>query len=50
MDNEYAQILAGFIRAENINGAKVLDGIQILHKGLFIVHGDSDLCQAGGHD
>ena len=39
-----------FIRAENINGTQVLDGIQVLYNHLLPAHGQCPFCQGCGYD
>ena len=41
---------AGFVSAEDVDGTKVLDGVQIFHDGLLFAHGDCALGKASGHD
>ena len=41
---------ASLVGAEDINGTKVLDGVQVFHDGLLFAHGDSALGKAGSHD
>ena len=41
---------AGFVSAENINGAKILDGIQVLYDSFLFRHGYSAFCKAAGNN
>ena len=39
-----------FIRTEDINGAEILNGIEVLYNGLLFTHGHRAFGKAGGHD
>ena len=41
---------ASLVGAEDVNGTKVLDRVQVFHDGLLFAHGDRTFCKAGGHD
>ena len=41
---------AGFVSAENVDSAEVLNGVKIFDDGLLFAHGNSALSKAGGHD
>ena len=41
---------AGFIRAQHVHGAKILDGIQPLDDDLLLRHGNGALRQIDSHD
>ena len=41
---------AGFVRAENVHAAKILDGRQVLYDYAFFGHGESAIGESNGHD
>ena len=40
----------GLVGAENVDSAKILNGVKIFDDGLLFAHGNSALSKAGGHD
>ena len=41
---------AGLVRAKDVHGAQILDGVQVLEDDLLLAHGQGTLCQGGGDD
>ena len=41
---------SGFVRAEDIHGPEILDGVQILDNGLLLAHRHCTFGKAGGHN